>query len=319
MCLCHHFHIPRPPLMNRYRPLYQSFAVVVFRRGVQRYGFNGKEFTTQDHTFDSSSTLDFGERNYIPTLARFISIDPKPKHIEGPYTFVSNSPNYLIDPNGADTLVVHFGRAIRFENSVYLYPLTFSLIQNGIERQVEITLPDEMITSKLYAVVPIDVVEGNLAGNKIVRDNQELFEIRFEEYKGYRNSIRLKQFKSGSRVLFHTLNGTGGSAGCHTPRAGNPEDWETSEYRINDALVFSYRDATLSDGTQQGQAVLDGIRQLHEETIGGKTETNSLGREVLVPNEGNNFMIKTNSTAPMARIKPIEATPLPVSQPTLIK
>lgn len=284
-----------------------------------RHGFNGKEFTTQDQSSASNSTLDFGQREYSPSLARFISIDPKPKLIEGPYAWVSNSPNYLIDRNGADTLVVHFGRAIRIENSIYLYPLTFSLIQSGIERQVEITLPDEMISSKLYAVVPIDVVEGNLAGNKIVRDNQELFEIRFEEYKGYRNSVRLKQFKSGSRVILHTLNGTGGSAGCHTPRAGNPEDWETSEYRINDALVFSYGDATLSDGTQQGQAILDGIRQLHEETIGGRTETNALGREVLIPNEGNNFMIKANSTAPMARIKPIEPGPLPTIQPALIK
>jgi len=188
-----------------------------------------------------------------------------------------------------------------------------------VERQVEIPPPDEMITYQLYAVVPVDCVEGNLSGNKIIRDSQELISIRFEEYKGYENSIRLKQFKSGSRVLLHYLNSTAGSTGCHTTRAGNPEEWESSEYRISDALVYSYRDATLFDGTKQGQAILNGIRQLHEQTIGGSIEVNNLGREVLIPSEGNDFLIKTNSKAPIDKIKPLEPKPLSVEQPTLLK
>jgi RHS repeat-associated protein len=295
---------------------YSPFGVGLYGRSWSegyRYGFNGKEKET------TISTLDYGERIASPRLARFLSADPRPKHSEGIYSFLGNNPNFFIDPNGADTLVVHFGRPILHENSIYLYPITFSLIRKGVEKRIEIQLPDEMATDKIYAVVPVHAVEGgSSANNKIVRDTQELFSIRFEEYKGYSNSISLKQFNSGSRVLLHFLNWTGGSFGCHTPRAGDPETWGKSEYFVNGELVYSYSDETLSDGTKKGQAVLNGIREMHENTIGGTNVDNSLGREVLVPDSGNDFIIRTNSEAPIDRIEPRKPEPLKTALPQLI-
>ncbi len=70
----------------------------------QRKNYNGKEF--QDEL--GLNWLDYGWRNYDPSLGRFMNLDPLAEfyHTDTPYTYVLNNPLSYIDPDGREVIGV---------------------------------------------------------------------------------------------------------------------------------------------------------------------------------------------------------------------
>jgi hypothetical protein len=133
---------------------------------------------------------------------------------------------------------------------------------------------------------------------------------------GYRYGfIRLKTFNSCMRVLFHHLRITAGSSGCHAPMEGDPDSWSKTQYAVNSVSFTGYADSKLQNGTYKGQAILNGIRQLSDQTIGGSIGINGCTRESAEPSEGYDFILKTNSTAPMNKIQPKGASQFAINLP----
>jgi RHS repeat-associated protein len=63
-----------------------------------KYGFGGKEY---DDSMDLN-TYDFGARNYVPALGRWMNIDPLAENYSAisPYVYGLNNPLFFIDPDG---------------------------------------------------------------------------------------------------------------------------------------------------------------------------------------------------------------------------
>jgi RHS repeat-associated protein len=82
--------LPRGP-ENQYAKSYTSFS--------SRFRFNGKEWDEETGNFY------YGARYYDPKISVWLSVDPILKHHESPYSFTSNNPIMLIDPDGRDTIL----------------------------------------------------------------------------------------------------------------------------------------------------------------------------------------------------------------------
>jgi RHS repeat-associated protein len=89
--------------MNHHYPVYQLTNTNPFRRGVQRYGFNGKE------DIDETNNQDYGMRAYASALCKFLTVDPlHSKYPElTPFQFASNTPIQAIDLDGLEAFFVH--------------------------------------------------------------------------------------------------------------------------------------------------------------------------------------------------------------------
>ncbi len=74
-------------------------------KGEYRYGFNGME--TDDDLKGEGNSLDFGARIYDSRLGRWLSVDPLADKFPNlsPFNYVSNNPNYMIDPDGKDNII----------------------------------------------------------------------------------------------------------------------------------------------------------------------------------------------------------------------
>ncbi len=85
-----------------------------------RYGFNGKE---KDDEFSvDGGSYDFGARMYDARLGRWWSVDPKLKngHIGSFYSSFDSNPISLIDPDGADAIVVVEGTTITIKARIQI-------------------------------------------------------------------------------------------------------------------------------------------------------------------------------------------------------
>jgi RHS repeat-associated protein len=84
--------------MNHHIAHNQPTNIASLRRGVQRYGFNGKERLSEH-----GKKTYFELRVYSNLLGRFLSVDPLVKQYSGhsPYTFALNCPIRFVDVLGA--------------------------------------------------------------------------------------------------------------------------------------------------------------------------------------------------------------------------
>lgn len=76
-------------LENQFAKNHTSFS--------SRFRFNGKEWDEETGNFY------YGAKYYDPKVSIWLSVDPILKHHESPYSFTSNNPIMLIDPDGRDT------------------------------------------------------------------------------------------------------------------------------------------------------------------------------------------------------------------------
>ena len=65
-----------------------------------RYGFNGKE--ADNEIKGEGNSYDFGARMQDPRIARWFSLDKKPKADQSNYVFSRNNPIIFKDPDGKD-------------------------------------------------------------------------------------------------------------------------------------------------------------------------------------------------------------------------
>ena len=84
---------------------YYAFGMPVIKNGASnnKYLYNGKELQP------NTGWLDYGARMYMPEIGRWGGIDPMAEKYFGVtgYNYVLNNPFLIIDPNGADTMLVH--------------------------------------------------------------------------------------------------------------------------------------------------------------------------------------------------------------------
>jgi len=250
---------------------------------------------------------------YDSRLGRWLSVDPLAEKFvnQSPYNFVINNPLLIVDPDGMDTLVVHammldpktnpeLTTSSGIQHTV-AFQLTFSLIRN--KEEIPIKPQTKNGESTFYMVVPLSQFQkGNNA--TYIEGKEEWVPIRFENYISnnsgteYFNAIRLKYVdKKGRRILSHLGYGSSSSSGCHVPTC---ELTEKSWKNLPDSHKWYIK-------ASESQEILDMIRDLHDEYIPSNWEKDGFQRNALTPEEGYDFMWKTNSTAPSRRsMKPIQ-------------
>jgi RHS repeat-associated protein len=86
----------------------QPANIAALWRGVQRYGFNGKE-GDDERMGGGGNTYDYGFRIYNEHLSRFLSTDPLSANYPmlTPYQFASNTPLQAIDLDGLEAYFIH--------------------------------------------------------------------------------------------------------------------------------------------------------------------------------------------------------------------
>jgi RHS repeat-associated protein len=95
------YYMPDVMTANDYYPFGMGMPERKFAASnAYRYGFNGKEKASEL----SNDDYDFGLRMYDARIARWLSVDPIIKSYESPYISFANSPIWIIDPSGADTI-----------------------------------------------------------------------------------------------------------------------------------------------------------------------------------------------------------------------
>jgi len=124
--------------------------------GGYRYGYQGSERDDEAKGKGNSYTTEF--RQYDPRLGRWLSVDPVVKHHESPYAAYSNNPILFIDPNGADTLLLHLKEVESPLNDIILFKVTFTFIQDNVSHNLT---PEDPI----YVGMPRDYY--NIPGNKL--------------------------------------------------------------------------------------------------------------------------------------------------------
>jgi RHS repeat-associated protein len=89
--------------MNHQATHNQPTNIAALRRGVQRYGFNGKEKDDEN----SEGAYDFGERTQLGALGRFVSMDRLSSNYAGlsTYQFAANRPIQCYDYQGNEIIV----------------------------------------------------------------------------------------------------------------------------------------------------------------------------------------------------------------------
>ncbi|MFO0387025.1 MAG: RHS repeat-associated core domain-containing protein, partial [Flavobacteriales bacterium] len=93
------------PFMNQQTAHNQPTNTTALRRGVHRYGFNGKEVDSEGMG-GGSSTYDYGFRIYNAQLGKFLSVDPlTPEYpMLTPFQFASNTPIVAVDLDGLEAV-----------------------------------------------------------------------------------------------------------------------------------------------------------------------------------------------------------------------
>jgi RHS repeat-associated protein len=85
----------------------QPANIAALRRGVHRYGFNGKEVDSEGMG-GGSTTYDYGFRIYNAQLGKFLSVDPLTASYPWytPYQFAGNKPIMAVDVDGLEDAIV---------------------------------------------------------------------------------------------------------------------------------------------------------------------------------------------------------------------
>ncbi|MFN8698524.1 MAG: RHS repeat-associated core domain-containing protein [Flavobacteriales bacterium] len=93
--------------MNHQAAHNQPTNIAALRRGVHRYGFNGKEKDIEG-LGGGSNTYDYGFRIYNSNLGKFLSTDPLQVSYPWytPYQFSGNAPIWAIDVDGLEQAIV---------------------------------------------------------------------------------------------------------------------------------------------------------------------------------------------------------------------
>lgn len=257
--------------------------VVQVRDGdrVYRFGFQRQEKADAVHNAISKS-VDFGARVSEAKVGRWLSLDPKFKSNESPYAAFSNSPLYYADPDGKDTLVFH--RSARSESiksgNADIYLVTFSVIQNGVERAVDGVM-------YMYGDQ-----EANKRGDNGLRA-KDVYKLTWAQLSnhdgdaGWENTIRVTDFG----VFMHPGVGTEDFEGCYG----------LSEQQPNEEVIGDTKYHSID--WQGSQDALQKVRDLYNEANGGE------GGGKLT---GDKFILKSRSEAPIGRME-IRQPVLPTS------
>ena len=94
--------------MNHQATHNQPANIATLRRGMYRYGFNGKEVDSEGMG-GGSSTYDYGFRIYNAQLGKFLSVDPLVSKFAfyTPYQFAGNKPIVAVDIDGKEDCWTH--------------------------------------------------------------------------------------------------------------------------------------------------------------------------------------------------------------------
>jgi hypothetical protein len=121
--------------MNHHTAHNQTTSIPSLRRGVQRYGFNGKEKLCISDPYDSQ--IDFGARVGHSLLGRMWSLDAKDQ-FDSDYVHSGNSPIGGVDPDG-NYFFRLFGSTSAQRQSARLYQKVFGgKIENLMKESIHV-------------------------------------------------------------------------------------------------------------------------------------------------------------------------------------
>jgi RHS repeat-associated protein len=227
-----------------------------------RYGFQSQE--KEDEIVQGLTSAEYWM--YDSRIGRRWNVDPVIKHHESPYATFANNPNLFVDPNGADTLLIH--RKFLYEKKgVNVYKVTFSLIVNDVEK---------VVGGVMYMGVNSKAVQLPTNSNIKLNPKQQYGEgIKYlpEETIHVLHAYTKEDGTIGMAIFFHPNNTPIGNTGCITLSEKEPY--------VNSFGVL-YFDAT-------GPAV-EKVNDLYQ------TADADAGNGGLLT--GDEFLLKTNSEAP---------------------
>jgi len=263
------------------------------------YLYNGKELNTDL----GLNWYDYGARWYDKALGRWNAPDPLAEKFDSwsGYHYTLNNPINYTDPNGMDTLYIH-ADLLREVDGVYIFGITMSLVQNGVETGLDFTGENGEKQSNVYFIGSNSfyAFPGNRWYDIDEKGNEgeaEDISVRFEPYtsqgsgREYSNAIRLKYVfgessKKTNRILAHYGQDEGWGEGCQVAACGyirNSNKRQTED-------VF----------TIDSQKALDMIRNAYNTYIPSSEKKDKHKRDVQVPAKDYDFRLKTKSRAPLS-------------------
>jgi len=255
------------------------------------YGFNGQEKDDEVAGAGNSYTAEYWQ--YDSRLGRRWNIDPVVKHYESPYAAFANTPIWVVDPNGADSLIMHRSGPIKeftdYESTVLIYKVTFSVVKNGVETN---------LNQVMYMMQNADASKyGDNGLNK-----KEYYTLKFDQMqyfngnKGFENTIRVTNFG----VFIHPGNKSFDFYGCAGMTCQEPNK---TEERDGDWSMATVEISNTSNALQV-------VRDMYNTANG---EGNLL--------TGDKFLLKTNSRAPLPQLTKMttkKAAPIAVDHSPVI-
>ncbi len=224
-----------------------------------RYGFGGHE--NDNEVKGNGNHISFGDYGYDTRLGRRWNIDPVKKHHESSYAAFANSPIWIIDLTGRDSIIVHRSPVVTEGWNTNLYVVTFSYIQNGVETNLSTDIGD-----KFYMI-------GNKS-QELRGDNglkKEFYKLgindKMSNHDGWDETIRVTSFG----VFIHRGKNVSWIGGCK--------------------IVTT--DVSIDGGTNDAESTLDA-------SIQAPMAIKRLYNEYKSDLTGDKILLKTNSYAPGA-------------------
>jgi len=239
-----------------------------------RFGMNGQE--KDDEIYGVGNTMSAEYWQYDSRIGRRWNTDQTVKVHESPYACFANNPIWFSDPNGNDTLIMHRGQGEESGISdgggtALIYPITFSIIENGVERTVNTGHDFQMVSN----------ADGDRYTGAKNRDNeltkQPLYKLSFGLMS---NHDGLGSYGEYEKVWNETIRV--GSDGVFLHRWG-----DISWFRGCKGLSTNLQVNTLEGPTTTQDESVDAlmkVREIYNQYKGSLT--------------GAKFLLKTNSTAP---------------------
>ncbi|MEZ4830191.1 MAG: hypothetical protein R3C61_28490 [Bacteroidia bacterium] len=169
----------------------------------------------------------FGDCGYDSRTGRRWNVDPIFKEYESPYATFGNSPIWLLDVTGHDTLIVH-KKNLYTKEGVVVSLITFSILQNNIET----ALPNIMYSGANASYIQLKENE----------DYNLTYDVLMEKYHKWKNLSIFVNYP-GKKIFFHPNGFPEGNTGCLTlseekPYAGTYKGEKTMFFqKTTDALI----------------------------------------------------------------------------------
>ncbi|KJS06201.1 MAG: hypothetical protein VR77_06185 [Flavobacteriales bacterium BRH_c54] len=239
---------------------------------------------------------------YDSRLGRRWNVDPITKVHESPYAAFANSPIYIVDTDGKDTLVVHRSREAVEHGNAKIYKLTFSIIKDGTISAMKDAPTMYMMANKTYE----SKGDNDLMAHKYYK--------LFEDYMSHDSQKKERTIRVNKwGVFIHNGNFPESFAGCLAVSSFVPLYDKIIAGKKHDVTMLGTGDKVYKASIYA--PYIDGIEKNDPDIIGGIKKLWDLYNIANGGDKGNKltgdkFLLQPNSEARLEKVESKKVTSL---------